>query len=369
MSRRSSSLKSLGVAVSREIGSSYDFVKDVSEYLNEIEFLSGQDLFNINSKLNLIDISELNNASENATIAVNARNEAEQFALSIGPDATFDSVQLLGGTGEQGKLSWNVDEETLDLVTDGSALQLGQEVVINVINNTGSLITNGTPLVFTGTVGNSGKITVAPANGSTMEAEQLVGIATVDIPANGTGKATHFGKVRGINTTGVTNGETWNDGDVLYIDPVNVGKLTNVKPSADELLIPVAVVVHAHNNGSLVVRVTPENKNYISDAITTNYYSKSQLDSGQLDNRYYTETEVDNLLAGQNEASEISYSNISSGLVAANVQNAVDELQADLNTKAAELQTSSTSTSYTDATTAVSYKLYIDNGDIILEEL
>ena len=62
-------------------------------------------------------------------------------------------------------------------------------------------------------------------------------------------------------------------------------------------------------------------------ALDSRYYTESELNAGQLDSRYYTQTQVDDLLDAQNEASEISYDNTVSGIVATNVQDAVDEIK------------------------------------------
>lgn len=62
-----------------------------------------------------------------------------------------------------------------------------------------------------------------------------------------------------------------------------------------------------------------------ADKATT--YTKTELDSGQLDNRYYTETEIDTKLAEQDDASEINYDGTVSGLVATNAQDAIDEVE------------------------------------------
>ena len=43
---------------------------------------------------------------------------------------------------------------------------------------------------------------------------------------------------------------------------------------------------------------------FVNAEIANDTYSKTQLDAGQLDNRYYTEAEIDALLDTQNEASE-----------------------------------------------------------------
>ena len=80
---------------------------------------------------------------------------------------------------------------------------------------------------------------------------------------------------------------------------------------------------------------------FVKAEVASEAYSKVELDAGQLDNRFYTETEllggaldsryytqtqVDDLLDAQNEASEISYDNTVSSIVATNVQDAIDEI-------------------------------------------
>ena len=84
---------------------------------------------------------------------------------------------------------------------------------------------------------------------------------------------------------------------------------------------------------------------YVKAEVANDTYSKTQLNNGQLDNRYFTETEllngaldvryyteaeIDAKLGAQNDASEISYSNTTSGLVATKVQGAIDEVEGRL---------------------------------------
>jgi len=165
-------------------------------------------------------------------------------------------VQFSGGTGTQGQVSWNADEETLDLVNNGATLQLGQEMHVHVRNASGVTVTDGTPLMASGTVGASGRITVVPMVGSVpANAKLFIGIATETLTNGDDGKVTSFGKVRGINTTGTPYGETWADGDVIWIDPVTTGGLTNVEPADTSLMAQsVAFVIHAATNGILQVR-------------------------------------------------------------------------------------------------------------------
>lgn len=71
---------------------------------------------------------------------------------------------------------------------------------------------------------------------------------------------------------------------------------------------------------------------FVNAEIANDTYSKTELNAGQLDNRYYTEAEINALLDTQNEASEIRYSNTVSGLVATTVQAALDEVEGRVDT-------------------------------------
>jgi len=67
------------------------------------------------------------------------------------------------------------------------------------------------------------------------------------------------GEVKEINTTGAKSYgglQTWVDGDMLYLDPLHAGYLTNVKPVAPNHLIVIGYVVYAHAiHGKIFVKV------------------------------------------------------------------------------------------------------------------
>jgi hypothetical protein len=179
--------------------------------------------------------------------------------LNTTDSVTFESVTAdkvafdltAAETAAQGQLAWNADEETLDLgLAHGSVLQVGQETLYHVENSTASAITAGTLCVFSGTVGNSGKLRVAPhANNTNPTA--ILGVATSTIAAGvgEEGYVTHFGKCRGINASG--GAEAWANGDLLYASPT--GGLTKTKPSAPIVTVA-AVVSNSSSSGTLFVR-------------------------------------------------------------------------------------------------------------------
>lgn len=151
------------------------------------------------------------------------------------------------------KVSWNGGESTFDVkLNDDVTLQVGQEQVFYVRNNSGVTIPNGSAVYQVGTIGVSGKITVARfiANG-TIPAQRYIGVTTQDIPNGSDGFVTCIGKVNGIDTSG------FNEGDYLYVSPTIVGGLTNVRPTAPNFKVPVGVVISSHHaNGTICVRTS-----------------------------------------------------------------------------------------------------------------
>lgn len=173
----------------------------------------------------------------------------EEFFKSV-DYISFDTTNVVANPTE-GQLSWDTAEKTLSLGLNGGdvVLQMGQEVYYRVRNNTGVQIPNGTAVRFSGVLGASGIITVAPtlANGS-VPSNYIIGVATEDIPNGEDGLVTHFGKVRGVNTSAFAVG------DVLYASPTVSGGLTATRPEAPNNIVSMAAVLSSGNNGILFVR-------------------------------------------------------------------------------------------------------------------
>jgi len=168
----------------------------------------------------------------------------------------FD-ITYTGGTPTEGRLYWDPNNNTLTLGHSGGevAQQIGQELYYLVKNQSGATIENGRVVRATGTLGASGRILAEYmiADG-TIPQKFTLGVATEDILNGEDGFVTEFGLVRGIDTTGSPYGETWNDGDVLWVSPNTPGGLTNIQPSHPDLNIEIALVVYANVNGSIFVR-------------------------------------------------------------------------------------------------------------------
>ena len=222
------------------------------DVVNEVKTEAGNALATANSAL--AQLTRIANALEMLATAPVIENNNSVVTDYI------DLPEIGPHVSKERRVQWNRDDGTMDIgLYGGSVLQVGQELMYYAKNTSGGLIANGTPVMFTGTVGSSGKLTfsLAVADGSVL-ADYMMGVATQDIADNEFGYVTSFGLVRGFNTTGAPYGEVWADGDLLYFDPATPGTWTNVQPAAPSINVPVAVVVNAGSggSGSIFVRMT-----------------------------------------------------------------------------------------------------------------
>lgn len=170
----------------------------------------------------------------------------------------IDRIELnLTGTDytPPGTLTWNSDEDCLNIhQEDGSTLQTGLENYIRVYNQSGSVLENGTLVTFGGIDGGDPIAIKATAN-STFDPLFTIGVLTNDIQNLSHGRATTFGKVHNLNTTGSDVSETWAVGDLLWMHPSQAGKMTKVKPTPSNAIISVAAVTKVHaTDGEILVR-------------------------------------------------------------------------------------------------------------------
>jgi hypothetical protein len=195
----------------------------------------------------------------NAYDAGVANNKAESYQPNFQKLDYVDFNRVGPHVAAARRMQWNEDDGTIDVGLNADVvLQVGQEMQFYAKNTSGGAIDNGSTVMFTGALGASGKLTFskAVADGSIISL-YMMGVATEDIPDNGFGYITSFGKVRGFDTSGTPYGETWTDGDIIYFSPTVAGGWTNVTPVAPNLYLPVAVVLNAApgGSGSIFVRM------------------------------------------------------------------------------------------------------------------
>lgn len=169
-------------------------------------------------------------------------SEADKVFTDVNKVALSVDTNLVAGAGE---ITWSQDDRTANIgLGNGVVLQTGQEMLALVRNGAGSTIVDGTIVMVTGSVGNSGRLVVAPYDGVS-DASLIIGITTETIASGADGLATSYGKVRGLNTS------AWAEGTILYVNGSGFG----VSETAS-LSMKVAAVITSHaTNGVIMVRV------------------------------------------------------------------------------------------------------------------
>jgi len=162
------------------------------------------------------------------------------------PSADGDADQIIQTDGA-GNLSF-VDLSSIE----GASSNF---VYFEVKNETGSTINKGKGVMAVGTDGNSGHILIDEmvADGS-IESKYFLGVLETTVANGGFARVISFGQLDQFDTRG-QNGETWNDGDVLWCDPDSAGDFTITEPDGPNVKIAAAFILNSSTNGKIQVRV------------------------------------------------------------------------------------------------------------------
>jgi len=178
---------------------------------------------------------------------------ADHLALNVSPSGAGFVV---------GATQWNNTIGSSETLLKGGSVSLknGVDLVARVVNK----VTPNTTLTkaayqavrVSGAQGQRLAVELAQANNDNNSAD-TIGIVCETIATNQEGFIQTVGQLESINTTGSLQGETWVDGDVLYLSPTTAGALTNIKPTgATGHIVVIGYVEYAHaNNGKIYVKI------------------------------------------------------------------------------------------------------------------
>lgn len=250
-------------------------------------------LFNISSSYALTASFALNGGGGGSSFPYTGSAIISGSLAITGPTRITGSLNItdsiyFSGSDAASRLVWNDIDGTLDLGLKGGnvTLQIGQEQVVRVVNKTGANLLESQYKAIRirrvdegGAQGQRLAIVLAQANDDANSVDTL-GLVTEDIAVNQEGFITNSGLVRGIDTTGTLQGETWLDGDALYLSPTIAGSITKVKPQAPQHTVTIGYVVYAHaNNGTIFVKV---DNGYEIDELHNVRITTGSLTSGDL---------------------------------------------------------------------------------------
>lgn len=176
---------------------------------------------------------------------------------------TSDYLQLdttATNTNAVGKVVWNDSLGTGEIGLKGGTInaKLAQDLYARVVNKTTQnlLRANYQAVKVQSAQGQRLAVNFAQANNDLNSAD-TIGIVAENINNNQEGFVITVGQISGLDTTGTLQGETWTDGDVLYLSPTIAGSLTNVKPDGSTgHIVVIGYVEYSHqNNGKIYVKI------------------------------------------------------------------------------------------------------------------
>lgn len=182
-----------------------------------------------------------------------------EFGLTTG-QVTLDITPT--GTATVGTTQWNDALGSSETTLKGGTVVLknGVDLVARIVNKVtpNQTLTKAAyqAVRISGATGQ--RLSVELAQGDIdLNSADTIGLVTETIATNQEGFIITMGQIENINTTGSLQGETWLDGDVLYLSPTVAGRLTNIKPTgATGHIIIIGYVEYAHAiNGKIYVKV------------------------------------------------------------------------------------------------------------------
>ena len=181
-----------------------------------------------------------------------------EFGLTAG-QLTLDTTPT--GTAVVGTTQWNDTIGSSQTLLKGGNVLLknGVDLVARVVNKVSpaTTLTKATykAVRVSGAQGQRLAIAYAQANTDNNSAD-TIGLVCETIAANQEGFIMTVGQLLDVNTTGSLQGETWADGDVLYLSPTTAGNITNVKPNGSNgHIVVIGYVEYAHAvHGSIYVK-------------------------------------------------------------------------------------------------------------------
>jgi len=177
--------------------------------------------------------------------------------LLSGEMALSTDVLYTGTDQPRYKIGNGVDTWTnLDYVPEGST-SYPENLFLTVVNKTGDnlLATGYKVLKVQSAQGERLAVDYALANNDANSAD-TIGVVYENINNNQTGKIVVIGELTGLDTTGNIQGETWTDGDLLFLSPFVDGEITNIRPTAPNHTVVIGYVVHSNaNNGKIYIKI------------------------------------------------------------------------------------------------------------------
>jgi hypothetical protein len=145
----------------------------------------------------------------------------------------------------------------LDYVPEGGTSTYPEKLFLTIVNKTtDNLLASGYKVLKVATAqGQRLAVDYALADSDANSAD-TIGVVYENINNNQTGKIVVIGEITGINTTGSIQGESWSDGDLLFLSATVEGGMTTTRPTAPNHGVVLGYVVYSHvNQGKIYIKI------------------------------------------------------------------------------------------------------------------
>lgn len=148
---------------------------------------------------------------------------------------------------QEGRIFYDGQSHTLSYFNDNPDVKInvGQEEVVRVRNNTGSTILNGRVVCISGSSGSNPLIVLADNTDPSLS-HRTLGIATHDISDNENGYVTVSGLVNGLNTNSFST-----EGITLWLG--TNGQITETEPTAPIHKVKIGYLIRKHNTQGIIL--------------------------------------------------------------------------------------------------------------------
>ena len=144
-------------------------------------------------------------------------------------EGTITNLTLNQGPlgSEPGSINYDPVKGTMNVrnIFPGSSIQVGQESVVFVVNNTGATIPDGKVINISGYDATNDAMEIVLALADTVENTEVLGITTTTMVNGALGLVTIFGRVNDLDTTSFT------EGVIVFLSDTVAGDLTTTKPA------------------------------------------------------------------------------------------------------------------------------------------
>lgn len=193
--------------------------------------------------------AEVDNNFSNLNSAKYESGASPDFVDTLTDKLSLDTTAAVApGVGE---FSWDDGNGTAQLGMKGGnvTLQLGQELLARVFNDSGVALTDGQIVYISGAHGNRVAVKLAKADSEATSAGTL-GMVTEPIAVGAEGFITVVGTVNGLNTSALTAG------NLIYLSATTAGAYTTTAPAAPYHRVTLGYVERVHAAaGSIYVKV------------------------------------------------------------------------------------------------------------------